>query len=1005
MNILLFIAIFLIIFLCLSIVGGMYISPQFKSLIYNLVITVGGKLGMNQLYWKEPKWWSGKGGTKKGKSIYKQTYDCGKGANYKICEKKALVQMNVPLPSNADIGSYTTPDCNKQCNFNQPDKTTQTANMVVSIAKNLGIGIISFEIMQELFKIALRAVVTAGRMAYAAIGRFCTDGLTKLAESFGEMAMFADLGPVGWAIDAAMLFGMVLSFWDPFNMADCLFNRSTVLPQRNNNENSLQLFCKNSNISYPPLFPLSFLSFGQSKENMDNPGNWTGIGKIAFAWQCVKGELNCQIMKIAMGQWQNFSSYITEFLAALQLKYPNQQPNQSLMSEIIKGTSPIVENNPKLKAYHEEFNSILVDVRNSISVKQRDDFLWKKLTGTYTNGLTNQPESLSDLNKSYLMRVPELATLNRVGISLSEKGVCAINKILNSRSVMDVRPGTGYCGIFTKYYRVLDTNDPVGTVPLGWGNKHLSQMGGAGSTFPNMVLPKKNILTRPVALISQLQSVMYMCTIGGATGKDSGLSMFCGSTCLTEEETIKAGRKSKWPSIRKEYSQQKLISTKPKGWVGFWNWIDKNSNKYDRAQAILPMQFGVTFNPDVGLCNITKRYCDEKGVSFMKEVNIGGQVISDCNTTTTQTIFHTLFGPLQNWVSSGVDLLVDAKNRGLLIDPAFQYDNNGNVFCPPGYSGSQTQCVKCPPGTEVTKSALAIIPTCGPKGGCSSLGSGWKKQPGLSNCLKPIHVRSLAGLTDPLESGINELKSLLTTGKTERCSSGEIKLNSITGAWCSAKRDNSLCYGIDQNKINLNMFKATHASECACGAKGAIISSIADDGATCQYPLNNSFSDLFEGKSGLKTKPAVCPPWKPCQTGAFCGAPCPNGYHGAVGTSGCQAGSPGQHNSFGKIDPGIKTSWYATVDESSGKLVVYDSPGWCEKGSLTNTEYLNKNPKDWMGNFSRVPDNMTFPKGAIKKKFEQEKAQLAKNVALNTCYHGQAGVGENRDLRGQETYR
>ena len=201
MNILLFIAIFLIIFLCLSIVGGMYISPQFKSLIYNLVITVGGKLGMNELYWKEPKWWSGKGGTKKGKSIYKQTYGCGKGANYKICEKKALVQMNVPLPSNADIGSYTTPDWNKQCNFNQPDKTTQTANMVVSIAKNLGIGIISFEIMQELFKIALRAVVTAGRMAYAAIGRFCTDGLTKLAESFGEMAMFADLGPVGWAID------------------------------------------------------------------------------------------------------------------------------------------------------------------------------------------------------------------------------------------------------------------------------------------------------------------------------------------------------------------------------------------------------------------------------------------------------------------------------------------------------------------------------------------------------------------------------------------------------------------------------------------------------------------------------------------------------------------------------------------------------------------------------------------------------------------------------------
>ena len=65
-------------------------------------------------------------------------------------------------------------------------------------------------------------------------------------------------------------------------------------------------------------------------------------------------------------------------------------------------------------------------------------------------------------------------------------------------------------------------------------------------------------------------------------------------------------------SIRNQYSGQKLISSDAgSSWPAFWLHTNKWSNTHDREQAPLPMQYGVTFNPDWGLCDVTRRYCGE----------------------------------------------------------------------------------------------------------------------------------------------------------------------------------------------------------------------------------------------------------------------------------------------------------------------------------------------------------------------------------------------------------
>ena len=271
MNILLFVAILLILLLSAAIGIGIYLSPSFKGLIYNVFITLGANLGLNQLYWKQPAIWFSKEGNTSGNTIYKQTYTCGKGVDYKKCIKAAKVEQGVELPPNKSIGEYTNSNCDNQCLFNvqtsHADRVINLIETLVSQMAIMGVTAVAVEmVVRRIIGLSLKIAETA---VMAAAGRLAVKGLEKVGMEITEMLMFADLGPVGWAIDAAMAMGMIMSFWDPDNMSEALFNRSIVLPQRNNLENSMQLMCKNRNIINPPLFPLEYLSFGESYENFN----------------------------------------------------------------------------------------------------------------------------------------------------------------------------------------------------------------------------------------------------------------------------------------------------------------------------------------------------------------------------------------------------------------------------------------------------------------------------------------------------------------------------------------------------------------------------------------------------------------------------------------------------------------------------------------------------------------------------------------------------------------
>ena len=239
-------------------------------------------------------------------------------------------------------------------------------------------------------------------------------------------------------------------------MSDALFNRSIVLPQRNNLENSMQLMCKNNNIINPPLFPLEYLSYGESFKNFNKPNNWTGIARIALAWASVKQSLTTKIVMIALSQWAGLSDYIQLFIGECKNEFGPcdiDKMNHPTIFDILQGKAKFM-GNPKFKALSESLDNILMEVRNSITPSQRDDYLWKQLNGTWTNMVTNNPETLSDLNKTYIMRYKEFSTQKRFGIGLTEAGVCAINQVLNNLS-MFTSPLAGFSAVWTDNYNYL----------------------------------------------------------------------------------------------------------------------------------------------------------------------------------------------------------------------------------------------------------------------------------------------------------------------------------------------------------------------------------------------------------------------------------------------------------------------------------------------------------------------------------------------------------------------
>ena len=400
-------------------------------------------------------------------------------------------------------------------------------------------------------------------------------------------------------------------------------------------------------------------------------------------------------------------------------------------------------------------------------------------------------------------------------------------------------------------------------------------MGGAGETFPNMIHTDETKLPKKYGLLSNLQSVMYMCTMGSATGGSSMLSLMTafskGAPTLGKEKTIANAKKSQWPSIRDEYSGQKVA--KPSNWDKFWLNVQSWSNKHDRAQNIVPMQYGVTFNPDVGLCNLTKAYCAQKGVAFLPSVTVGNQNISDCNTTIGQDIGNLLFGPLQNITSAFIDNIADAKNRGLKIsylNPS-NTRNNGDVFCEPGFSGGGTgssafNCIKCPPGTSYNSSTL----NCSPDGGgCAKYGNGWYTN--FSNC---------RWTSTPFNPGVVDQvgKSLIADYTGMDCGSDSVPINEFGDLFCvkkfiGGKFDSSLCDGIASKgtAYPINFVNSTKAEECVCGAPNARITEIIPGNISCAIGLSNNLTSLFSGPNSMGSR--LCPPWKPCGSGDLCAAP------------------------------------------------------------------------------------------------------------------------------------
>ena len=72
-------------------------------------------------------------------------------------------------------------------------------------------------------------------------------------------------------------------------------------------------------------------------------------------------------------------------------------------------------------------------------------------------------------------------------------------------------------------------------------------------------------------LLSNLQSVMYMCTMGSATGGSSMLSLMTafskGAPTLGKEKTIANAKKSQWLVLETSILVKRL---QPSNWDKFW---------------------------------------------------------------------------------------------------------------------------------------------------------------------------------------------------------------------------------------------------------------------------------------------------------------------------------------------------------------------------------------------------------------------------------------------------
>ena len=74
----------------------------------------------------------------------------------------------------------------------------------------MGVTAVAVEmIIRRLSGLTIKVVGTAIDLI---TGRLAIEGLEKVGMEMTEMLMFADLGPVGWVIDAAMAMGMLMSF-------------------------------------------------------------------------------------------------------------------------------------------------------------------------------------------------------------------------------------------------------------------------------------------------------------------------------------------------------------------------------------------------------------------------------------------------------------------------------------------------------------------------------------------------------------------------------------------------------------------------------------------------------------------------------------------------------------------------------------------------------------------------------------------------------------------------
>ena len=88
MYFLLFVAILLILLLSAAIGIGIYLSPSFKGLMYNVFITLGANLGLNPLYWKQPAIWFSKEGNTSGNTYINKLI---------LVEKELIIKNVIPV--------------------------------------------------------------------------------------------------------------------------------------------------------------------------------------------------------------------------------------------------------------------------------------------------------------------------------------------------------------------------------------------------------------------------------------------------------------------------------------------------------------------------------------------------------------------------------------------------------------------------------------------------------------------------------------------------------------------------------------------------------------------------------------------------------------------------------------------------------------------------------------------------------------------------------------------